>query len=212
MIELRNLNPKPFYRDPVYEIELHTSPRDLPCYMVIFPKTDSAGAVTEIPVKSTWETTRETIPELFSEEPCPGWVREFYRRTGIDLTLLTFVNSLNLYVNPEHIADDIHLDFIPVSAGTHTIQLTGNRLFPGSPVGSGAILLCRIHSTKGIREIKYPLTPPFPSLSIQTTEPVSFMDITVSGIRNSNLLIERITMVPDYRTFVESRWRPTFFK
>jgi hypothetical protein len=212
LIEFRNPSPKPFFRDPVYEIELRASPRDLPCYMVIFPKTDSTAAVTEIPVKSTRETTRGTIPELFSEEPCPGWVREFYRRTGIDLTLLTFVNSLNLYVNPEHIPGDIHLDFIPVSAGTHTIQLTGNRLFPGSPAGSSAILLCRIHSTKGIHEKKFPLTHPFPALSIQTTEPVSFMDITVSGMRNSNLLIERITMVPDYRTFVESGWRPTFFK
>lgn len=210
LVEFKDLRPKPFFLDAVYEIKIRSNPKDSPSYIIISPKTDRVAIDPEIPGIPGLEITDQAIPGLFSDQPYPGWVRKYYRQTGIDLTLLAFINEQELFRNPGNSPDDIHLDYYPVSAGIHTLQLTGSRIISESPVISGASLKYRIYSSQGIIEKRVSLTDPLPVLSIQTTEPVSFIEITVSGMRNSNLLIERISMVPDYRRFFESESRPTF--
>jgi hypothetical protein len=204
MVEFKDLEPKPFHKNSVYEIELHANPKHSPYYIVICPKTGRTSGEPELSGQSKLKITDGAIPELFSNQPYPAWVRNFYRQTGIDLTLLTFINNHELYRNPDNSPDDIRLDFFPVLAGTYNIRLTGSRLFPESPTGSSARLKYRIYSADGIIEKTVSLTDPLALLSIQTTEPVSFIEITISGMRKSNLLIERITMVPDYLKIIKS--------
>jgi hypothetical protein len=214
VVEIENLRYKRFYYDYVYSIEISRGqerPRQEPYYFVFFPvyseNTDEQGNETgKKPVVLLPKHTGWDIPQLFSNEPVPPPVKFFYTETGVDLSLLAFLNNHHLYKNSQKTVNDISIDFIPLEGGQYILRLEGGKIIPASAPGTTAVVECTFYSGKGIHKKEVKLAgESFPAIPLDSDAPLSFVKIEVKGLRENNYFINRVTITPDYRYFIDTQ-------
>ncbi len=214
IVELENLRHKRFYYDYVYSIEITPGQewfKQEPYYFVFYPvyseNADEQGNETGkkpavlLPTLTGWD-----IPQLFSDEPVPPPVKSLYTETGVDLSLLAFLNNHHLYKNSHNTVNDISIDFIPLERGQYILRLEGGKVISASPPGATAVVECTFYSGKGIRKKEVVLVgESFPDIPIDSNAPLSFVKIDVKGLRENNYFINRVTITPDYRYFITTQ-------
>ena len=201
--EITGFEERKMHFDHVYLLEIIESAKGIPCYFIFTPEYENTAAAPSPPLTFSW-TAAEEIPELFSSVPTPLWVSFFFRRTGLDLSLLTFINRTELFRNDSGSTSDVQSDWFPLENGSYAILLTLEPLIPDRPPGNGARLKWRILSANGKEsEETWPLQPPENGhhliLKIKREEPLAFIQITVAGLRANNILLGGMTIQPDYR-------------
>jgi hypothetical protein len=210
-IEIDNIRPKMFFHDYVYDVQLDTPDDKIqraPYYIVMEPvyvdtgKTDKAVQTkeTQKPSFSFDNPLDGQIPRLFRDKVYPDWVVSFYRETGIDLSLLTFIRTHHLYTNPCQDMEDISVDFFPLEKGYYFIRLEAEKIVEAYPFGSTAFLEYETRGSSGGHSVRVNLEGQFPApIPIEVTEALVFTRINIKELRLNNYFIKRVTLVPDFR-------------
>ncbi len=203
-IAVENLTRKSLYHDYVYCLDIRPQAQSkvnaayyftwAPVYREETPQPNQSLPVLSAPLEGG-------IPFLFSNAPYPGWVKEFYEKTGIDLPLLDFTGTHTLYDNPEKSIEDIAIPYFPLEKGPYILRVYGGKLVEGLEISeSKAALQLKVFGASGDGRIDIPLTAPPPgAFPIRIAEPTVFVDIRAKGLRQNNYLVNKITITPDYR-------------
>jgi hypothetical protein len=213
-IDIEAPRPLPFYYDYVYRVRLHSMQRGLkqkPYYFVLEPvfADENKHHKTFILAKPA----RGPIPHVFSNKPFPLWIKIFYKTTGIDLSLLSYVNTHQLYTNTAKTVSDVSLDYIALEKGDYLLRLEGEKLVDTHPMGTTAFLEYTYYGLTGAQRKQAPIVPLIPLtgstgklptiIPLEIKDRVGFVTFNLKGLRQNNLLIKRVSITPDYRQFVD---------
>jgi hypothetical protein len=203
-IEIENLKSLSFYHDYVYSIEIEAHDSDIqirskPFYFTVEP-IYGEEQLTQSQSHRFNGPLQGEIPRLFSSEPWPEWVKQFYRQTGIDLALLTHLSTVRLFTNTRNTLKDISIDVFPLERGSYFIRLEGEKILPQYPLGESLFLEYTCWSIKGPVKKRVKITAgSAPRIPVEVNEPLAFVKIGIKGMRQNNYLIKRVSLVPDYR-------------
>jgi Dolichyl-phosphate-mannose-protein mannosyltransferase len=204
LIELTGLNPKPFYYENIYRLQVKgfgaLTPDRGTCYMVFEPiykvnnPKDSQPNNTSpliLPLPPT-----EEIPQLFSQHPLPEWVKSVYKQSGIDLSLMTFLST-------RHISTE---ELFPLQQGSYKLTLSGKREDTNK---SGAVLSYTYYTEKQVVQKEFPLTGKIPqTFAIKVDEPIIFVKIFIKELnRTVPGSPFTLTITPDYKDYFGSLHR-----
>jgi len=208
-INFDNLRPKPFFYDYVYHLGIKNTskfPRKIPFYFLLKHQLDEAKE-GENPIIIAKSAGLEKIPDLFSQGKYPFGIRHFFRKTGIDLTLLNYLNTHSFFFNKKNSVGDIKSDYYPLLKGHYVISLFGQKIFTDAPLGKNATLTYEIHSTRG-KEVQniLLLNKNTQSTKIEIDEPVVFIRVYCSGLRENNFYISEILLRPDYPQYIKNNF------
>ncbi len=129
-IILDDLKPKFFYFDYIYQIEIKNNNSWKqktfdetyftfdPVFEII---ADNHKKSTKIQEVSLSLSEKPYIPELFSNKPTPDWIKNYYSKFGVDLTLLKFVGTGYLKLYKEKQESILKTDFFPLVCGTYRL-------------------------------------------------------------------------------------------
>ncbi|MCK4942499.1 MAG: hypothetical protein KAS65_02930, partial [Candidatus Aminicenantes bacterium] len=144
------------------------------------------------------------IPELFSDNKLPAWMKNYYKKTGLDLSLLTFIQTAEIFKNSENSLKNIHIDFFPISQGKYKLHIAGHKISEQFSAESQNTLEYRLFTSAGISKKSFKLNKEFESIQIEINDPINFIEVDVRGLRENNFLIKRITLVPDYQEIIKA--------
>lgn len=206
---VEGIKPRRLFDDSVYSLEI-ISARKTP-YCVAFEAIYRKSGTDREPGIG-WPSSRvEKIPELFSAIRLPEWVIQFHSQTGIDLSLLAFMNRSFLFQNdPDRNAvDPITSGFFPLTRGNYFIKIKGAPILADSPVRSGFRMKLSIARKGGMEEriivLPIPASNKIDDFSLEVSDPFVFVKIDCAEMRGSNFLVEEIILEPDYRAYLLSR-------
>ncbi len=202
IVEIDKIEPKKLHHDNVYFINVE-SPVVHKTYMVIAPqyeKNDN-GSDTDITIRNR---ISGDIPVLFSKTPFPEWVIEFYRKTGVDLSLLTFINTNSIYENGDKFADKFSSDFFPLDPGIYKLRLNSEKLIQSGTDFNLKIVLIN-EEQKTIQDIKM-TSQELSEIDLEIKDHVSFIQIIVSNLKSSNLILKNISIKPDFKKIVKEKF------
>ena len=204
--DISGLRPQSLQFDYVYKLEIIEPTKTIPCHFVIEPVYDAPEMSVAIPSIFS-STDPEEIPELFSTVAPPAWSMFYLRHTGIDLSLLTFLNRTELFRNDDGSTADVRTDYFPLEKGCYSLNLTMEKLVPGGIMGSGGRLKWTAYSTNGEKtEETRPLQPPKNGLHLilkmKREDPLAFIQFAVENLRANNILLRGMTIQPDYREWL----------
>lgn len=152
---------------------------------------------------------KEDIPPLFYKGNHPIWFKKFYKKTGIDLSLLTFINTQTLYRNPSPHLTDIDPAIFPLRNSHYTLVITGSKITENLPLTQN--IQVKLHLQSTILETKtFFLTEeeahsPF-KIHFLTKDPVTFARLQITGLSQNNYIIRKITLQPDYKTHINHNY------
>jgi len=186
----------------IYKVEIRANTRAGIPYSFI-PKF--SGEKTPKPEKEAagMKGQNGDIPPLFSGAGAPEWVRKFYRKTGVDLLLLARMNTRALVENPDRSVRNIRTGYLPVRPGHFRIGMVTERLVPNRQPGTEAELRIRYISGNRSSEKVIPLKEGSGGVSVFFGHPGGFIRISSSGVRENNLMIRNISLVPDFARYAE---------
>jgi hypothetical protein len=123
--------PLTFQRSPLYRIEVQLPDEHPEAFLLVqeHPPVLPSGTPN---ISSPFEGDP---PALFSTEVPPGWVREFYRQTGIDLSLLTLTQEVSLWENPQRSILPFASEWTVLSRGVYRWEIEIEPLSTNAPVG-----------------------------------------------------------------------------
>ncbi len=196
----------------LYKLEITTKDKKMDCPIVFTPTF-----INEIPDKPQefiiQKKVKEDIPPLFSSKNYPSWVRKFYKKTGIDLSLLTFINTHIIYKNPSLSITDIEPSIFPLEKGYYMITITGSKILENLPLTQNIQVKLLFQSNMNTIETKsFLLTEkdtfsPFKIL-FQTKNQVTFARLHITGLSQNNYIIREVTLQPDYKTHINQYYAP----
>lgn len=144
---------------------------------------------------------KEGIPELFSKDKAPLWVRSFFRKTGVELVLLSYINTLNIYENKKGSVNNMDTGYLPSGKGNFSLNISTSKIVENSPVGNNAELRIILISGKEREEIILNINKGESVKDINYRFDTGFFRIISSGMRESNLMIKKMTIVPDFKKY-----------
>lgn len=199
-----DLNKKLFYHDHVYQVEIKKLPNG-PVYLVMEPSYKERSR-TRVNLSSIVNTPlTEPIPQLFSKEAYPLWVKRFFQKTGQDLALQQFLNQDVLYYNRSNSLNDVESDFFPLQPGHYTLEIKGRQISDDQPLGP-ARLLINIYSEKSTSKITRLMSGELPMIfPLEMKEKLTFVKIQLLDLQNNNLLVREVILKPDYQKFIDQR-------
>lgn len=204
LIEIGNIKPKKYHKDYVYHIEIQTNAKHRPYYFVLNPLfNDIQKPVLKIK-KIDAKTINKPIPELFSDKKLPHWMKNYYKKTGLDLSLLTFIQTAEIFNDSENTLKNIHIDFFPISQGKYKLHIAGHRISKQFSAEPQNTLEYRLFSSTGISKKSFKLNKEFESIQIEINDPINFIEVDVRGLREDNFFIKRMTLVPDYPEIIKA--------
>jgi hypothetical protein len=222
MVELKDLSSRSFHHDHVYRVEILAFRRHVklkPIYFVLDPvyeeipdssiqnndtnkangdKKQEQSFVFPKPVKGS-------IPGMFSNRNYPSWVIIFFKKTGINLPLLSFLSTGKLFTNPRKntTLNDVSIDFIALQEGDYFIRLKGEPIIPSIPLGTGAYLEYTFYGTNSARRERVPLESKKVSyIHFHVKDDFAFLKLSLKSLRFNNFLINEVTVTPNYLRFV----------
>ena len=190
----------------LYKLEVTTTDKKMECPIIFTPTfiNEKPGKLQK-PILS--EKLKGDIPPLFSRGKHPIWFRKFYKKTGIDLSLLTFINTQTIHKNPSLSITDIEPSIFPLEKGHYIITITGSKIMENFPLTQNIHAKLLLQSNMNTIETKsFFLTEkdtfsPFKIL-FQTKNQVTFARLQITGLSQNNYIIRQITLQPDYKAHI----------
>jgi hypothetical protein len=209
-IDIENPHPLRFYYDYVYHVRFFSRQRHLrqnTYYFALDPVYAGEGVEKKTFLLS--KPAQGPIPHVFSNKPFPLWIKIFYKATGIDLSLLSYVNTCKLYTNTSKTISDISIDYIALEKGFYLLRLEGEQLVDTHPPGSSAFLEYTYYGISNAQRKQVQVVPLMDSaghlsfiIPLEIKDQVGFMTFNVKGLRENNLLIKLVSITPDYPMFI----------
>lgn len=202
-LETGPLKAKAMFYDNVYRLEIDKS--NAPIYLVFEPiyehDTHNKTGIANLDEPLTGE-----IPPLFSNQPIPNWVQQYYVHSGIDLILLTYLNTVQLFTNSNQRTADITPAMFPLMRGQYLLHIEGSPIVTSQAVGEDGELVLTRWSSKGKQVQKYKINGSWPQdVTIQVSQPREFIKTSFTNLRQNNILIEQIKLIPEYHQMVNRR-------
>ncbi|MEN8155105.1 MAG: glycosyltransferase family 39 protein [Acidobacteriota bacterium] len=142
----------------------------------------------------------ERIPELFSKDEYPDWIKSFYKEYGIDLSLYDLINTKFLKeIQGERPKSSIS-DIYPLRNGRYRINVVAGKIVEGIPDEDGGILVYEIFGNSKIRKDKIKFSLAGNSgyqLEISSDEDIVFVRFFQENIKKNNIYIKKISVKPD---------------
>jgi len=196
----------------LYKLEITTGDKRMNCPIVFIPTfVNEKSGKSQKPILS--EKLKEDIPPLFSRGKYPIWFRKFYKKTGIDLSLLTFINTQTIYKNPSFSTTDMVPSIFPLEKGHYIITITGSKIMENLPLTRNIQVKLLLQSNMNITETKtFLLTEkdtffPF-KISFQTKNQITFARLEITGLSQNNYIIQEVTLQPDFKTHINLYYVP----
>ena len=128
-------------------------------------------------------------------------------RTGIDLSLLAFVNRTELFRNDDGTTADVDTGWFPLENGSYTILPALERLVPGGVAGEEARLKWESVPASGgepeeTRQLVLLSKGNRQTFQMRVTAPLAFLRISAERLRANNLLLRGLAIQPDYREWI----------
>ena len=189
--------PLSFQKSPTYRIEATLPKEHLAAFLL----------VQEIPPVPPQETLHLASPlegdppPPFSSEMLPGWVREFYRRTGLDLSLLSMTQEVVVWENTERSLMPFTSEWTVLSRGVYRWEMETEPLL--SKVHANAPTPFEIVCFRGHRLETQTLTwqkvnDGHYAASFENSEEKFFLRVKTGDFQKLNLLLRRLILRPDY--------------
>ena len=140
-------------------------------------------------------------PTLFSPEAPPGWVREFYRQTGIDLSLLSMTQEKVLWDNPERSLLPFTSEWTVFSRGVYRWEIEteplSERVLGSEPPPFEIVCYHgdRLETRTLVWEKK---SGGRYAVFLENPEERIFLKVKTGDFRKQNLLLRRLRLGPDY--------------
>jgi 4-amino-4-deoxy-L-arabinose transferase-like glycosyltransferase len=189
--------PLTFQKSPLYRIEAQL-PNEHPTAFLLVQEIPSVPPSETFHISSPLEGDP---PALFSSEVPPGWVREFYRQTGINLSLLSMTQEVILWENPERSLLPFTSEWTVLSRGVYRWEMETEPLskkVPGSDPPpfeivffSGNRLETRTLVWEKIDNGRY-------AVFLQNSDERIFLRVKTGDFQKQNLLLRRLLLCPDY--------------
>ncbi|MCX6555847.1 MAG: glycosyltransferase family 39 protein [Candidatus Aminicenantes bacterium] len=186
-----------FQKSPLYRIEIQLPDEHPKAFLL----------VQERPLVLPSETPHISSPlegdppPLFSSEVPPGWVREFYRLTGIDLSLLTLTQEVILWENPERSILPFASEWMVLSRGVYRWEIETEPLakkVPGSDPPPFEIV-CFYGNRLETRTLVWEkLDNGRYATFLENPEERIFLKVNTGDFQKQNLLLLRLRLYPDY--------------
>jgi len=138
---------------------------------------------------------------MFSSEAPPGWVREFYRRTGIDLSLLSMTQEVILWENPERSLLPFASEWTVLSRGVYRWEMEAEPLseeVPGSDPPPFEIVFFRGDRLETRTLVWEKIDGGRFVVFLENPEEKIFLRVKTGDFRKRNLLLRLLRFRPDY--------------
>ncbi len=203
-VDIHNIMKKRFYRDHVYQLEVKKSNKH-PLYMVISPRYVDENQLQNDRLTGLNPPFQEPIPPLFDSRPYPLWIKRFYQKTGLDLTLLQHLNRFFIYINKMNSLDDVNGDFFPLQQGYYYLKILGRPIYNNQPPGSAHLQLT-INNKKSSSKRVYAISGEFPVvIPLEIKEKLAFIKVDLLSLAKNNLLVKEVILTADYRKYIEEK-------
>jgi hypothetical protein len=140
-------------------------------------------------------------PSVFSPVTPPGWAREFYRQTGIDLSLLSLTQEVLFWDNAERSLLPFASEWTVLARGVYRWEMETEPLLNAVPTGSppdfeivcfrGQRLQTQTLSWQKVSAGRY-------AVFFENPEKIFFLRVKTGDFQKQNLLLRRILLRPDY--------------
>ncbi len=188
----------------IYRIEVRANTSDpIPFVFDVEYGGEKPGNKIYYEAKQIGSVQRREVTPLFGNDPVPAWLKTFYKRTGIDLMLLSYMNSLNIFDNKENSIDNLSTEYIPVSFGVYRIHIQSEKIVKDFPSGENCELKIMLISGNVKNELSLNIKDGSSVLEFSMKQKKGFYKISCKGAGKSNLLIKKITAVPAYDRYEE---------
>lgn len=189
--------PLAFEKSPLYRIEARLPEKHPPAFLLVQerPSVPSSGT----PLLSS--PLEGDPPAMFSSEAPPGWVREFYRRTGIDLSLLSMTQEVILWENPERSLLPFASEWTVLSRGVYRWEMEAEPLseeVPGSEPPPFEIVFFRGDRLETRTLVWEKIDGGRYAVLLENPEEKIFLRAKTGDFRKRNLLLRLLRLRPDY--------------
>jgi hypothetical protein len=189
--------PLPSQRSPLYRIEVRLPEAHSEAFLLI-QEQSSVPASKIFRLSSPLE---HDPPELFSAETPPGWVKELYRRTGIDVQLLSMTQEVLLWANTECALGPFVSEWMIIPRGIYRFEMEVEPLLAGVAASDPPPLAARLFNSKGFatRALTWEkkVGNRYAAFFENPDERI-FLRVQSDDVRQQNLLIRSIRLHPDY--------------
>ncbi|MCK5220234.1 MAG: hypothetical protein KAR14_01515, partial [Candidatus Aminicenantes bacterium] len=186
----------------IYKLEIRANTRaSIPYAFQVEFEGENPVLKPEYKIAESSSLSEDGIPDLFSKDKAPVWVRSFFRKTGIDLVLLSYINTLTIYENKKGIVNNLDTGYLPSGKGHFRLNISTSKIVENSPVGKNGELRIILISGKIREEIILSINEGESVKDINYKYDTGFFRIISSGIRESNLMIKKMTIVPDFKKY-----------
>lgn len=189
--------PLPLQRSPLYRIEVRLPENHPSAFLLVreLPSRPSSG---------TFSLSRPLAgdpPPLFSSEPPPKWVVEFYRRTGIDLSLLSLTQEVTLRENRERSLLPFQSEWTVLSRGVYRWEMETQPILREGPQNSPPPLELLLFRQGQIdtRAMTWERGKGgLYTVILENPEERLFIRVNTGDLQGQNLLLRRLRLRPDY--------------
>ncbi len=190
--------PLALQRSPLYRLEVSLARNHSKAFLLVEERPGALSSLLPL-IPSPLEGDP---PIPFSPEAPPEWVVEFFRRTGIDLSLLSLTQEVILRDNPERSLLPFESEWTVLSRGVFRWEMEIEILSEGIPVGDPPAL--EIDTFRGDRfETRSLAWEKFDDgryrVLLENPEERTFVRVKTGDLRSRNLLLRTLRLRPDFR-------------
>ncbi len=186
----------------IYKIEIKANMRNEIPY--VFKANFDENPVGEFgtDVYKFVETGDEEIPELFSDKKTPGWIKSFYKKNGIDLILLSYINTNTLFENISDSLSEINSEYYPVERGMYIFELVTEKIVDNIIRGDKGNFIITFISGNNKKVVVKPITEGKRFYRFECDSDIGFFKLKSVGTRENNLLIKKVMIRQDFKSLL----------
>jgi len=194
--------PLALQESPLYRLEVRLA-RDHPKAFLLVQER-AGGATSVFPLIS--HPLEGDPPAPFGPEAPPDWVVEFYRRTGIDLSLLSMTQEVVLSENGERSLLPYESDWTVLSRGVYRWEMEAESLSRGVPAGEPPAFEIIVFRKDRFETLTLPWEKDEGGrfrVLLENPEDKAFVRVKTGDLRDRNLLLLALRLRPDFlRSFL----------
>lgn len=185
----------------IYKIEIISSSRIEIPFIFAPVYTEKTPLSEEYTRPIIDEQVNSNTPELFGHDKSPDWIKKIYRKTGVDLILLSHINSLDLYSNNNNSTRNIDTGFFQLGEGAYSLEIDTEEIVPGiTTKRKGRIEIQKIDADSVLNTIVYDIKGPAKILLKENTS-VGFYRIKIIDSSKANILVKKISISFNFPEF-----------
>ena len=197
-------HPRAFQKSSLYRLEAQLPEKHPPAFL-LFQERSAVGDGKEMDLSSA---LAGDPPPLFSIETPPAWVRELHRKTGIDLSLISLTQETVLWENRQRSLLPFASDWMVIPRGVFRWEMAAETIstaVPGNdPLPLVVEFFSKDHFDRQTLVWQKKETGRYEAF-FENRENTVFLRVEATDLRQQNLLLQRISIRPDYRLSFQRR-------